>query len=197
MMSKKKKPLETIAESPITYDAYANLPDDGNRYEVSDGQLELMSPAPSLLHQMISNELMLTLNKDCRSEYIIFSAPVDVILSETEIRQPDLVMVHRSRLSILGMRGINGAPDLVVEIMSEHSRRRDKVHKTKAYAKYGVAEYWIIDMSNFTLEQYVLHSGAYDLADVYTDNELIRSGKIDCVSFSMKELIRDLPELPE
>ncbi|HEY0829449.1 MAG TPA: Uma2 family endonuclease [Bacilli bacterium] len=112
------------------------------------------SPTPT--HQMASNEIQFTLNESCRSEYIIFSAPIDVILSDTEVRQPDLVMVHRSRMSVLTKKAIKGPPDLVVEIISAWSCRRDKVEKLKTYARYSVPEYWIIDYSNWTLEQYIL-----------------------------------------
>lgn len=85
-MKNKKFQKEQLAETPVTYEVYANLPDDGNRYEVSDGVLELMSPAPSLIHQAISYELQHKLNKSCREDYFIFNAPVDVILSDTEVR---------------------------------------------------------------------------------------------------------------
>ncbi|WP_199624208.1 Uma2 family endonuclease [Paenibacillus alkalitolerans] len=192
---KKKNVPGIAAESPVTYDVYASLPDDGNRYEVADGVLELMSPAPGTLHQVISYELQSKLNSDCRQEYIIINAPIDVILSDTEVRQPDLVMVHRSRMSLISKRGIEGVPDLVVEIMSSHSRKRDKVHKTKAYAKYGVPEYWIVDLSNYTLEQYVLKQGIYELIDVYEGEETVRSDKLACVSFSMGEIVRQLPDV--
>jgi Uma2 family endonuclease len=198
-MSENKKPIllpGMIKESPVTYEVYANLPDDGNRYEVSDGVLELMSPAPTPVHQLFSNELQVRLNQDCRNEYLIISAPVDVIFSNTEIRQPDLLMLRRDRISIMDKRGIHGAPDLIVEILSEYSRRRDKVSKRKVYAKYGVPEYWIADLSNYTLEQYVLIEGAYDLIEVYAGDERIRSDKITCLSFSMDDLVRDLPVLP-
>lgn len=195
-MDEKKKPSDRIHESLVTYEIYASMPDDGNRYEVADGRLELMSPAPTLVHQTVSSELFFRLQRDCRHEYIIIAAPVDVILSETEVRQPDLVLIRRSRTDILSKRGVNGAPDLVVEITSEFSRRRDKVHKTKAYAKYGVPEYWIVDLTNFTLEQYILHeTGHYELSDVYSEDELIRSDKIACASFSMRELMQELPEI--
>lgn len=126
---KKKTYEEVIKESPVTYELYANMIDDGNRYEIADGVLELMSPSPSFIHQTVSQELLCTLNASCRNDYIIVVAPIDVILSDTEVRQPDLAMIHKSGISIISDRGINGAPDLVVEITSEQSRRRDKVDK--------------------------------------------------------------------
>ncbi|MCD9025610.1 Uma2 family endonuclease [Cohnella silvisoli] len=196
-MNPKKTGEQLLRESNVTYEMYADMPEDGKRYEVADGQLELMSPVPTPFHQLISNELQLILNSSCRNDYIIFSAPLDVIFSDREVRQPDLLMIHRSRLSIVGKRGINGAPDLVVEIMSDHSRRRDKLHKTKAYAKYGVPEYWIIDMTSSTLEQYSLHGAVYELIELYAEEEAIRSDKFPCVSFSMRQLMQEIPDLPD
>lgn len=194
----KKKTLEEVMkESPVTYEIYANMVDDGNRYEISDGVLELMSPSPSTIHQLISAELLYKLNASCRDEFIIVSSPIDVILSDTEVRQPDLVMVHRNRISIISNRGINGAPDLVAEITFEHSRRRDKVTKRSVYARYQVPEYWILDPSNFTLEQYLLDGDRYELAEVYAGDDTIRSKTAPCASFSMNEIVRNLPVPPE
>jgi len=190
---KKKTYEELIKESPITYDMYANMEDDGRRYEISDGVLELMSPAPTPTHQSVVNELQYKFNVSCRNDYIIYSSPIDVILSATEVRQPDLIMIHRSRMDIIGGKGIDGAPDLVIEITSKHSRRRDKVQKRIVYAKYGVPEYWIVDLSNFTLEQYVLGRDRYDLTEVYAEDETIRSEVVACASFSMNELVQGLP----
>ncbi len=195
VMDDKKKGKETVSEPLVTYEVYANLPDDGNRYEVASGRLELISPSPGVIHQTLSYELQYRLNSTCRQEYVIIGAPIDVILSDAEVRQPDLVMVHRSRISIITNRGIEGSPDLVVEITSEHSRRRDKVEKRRVYAEYGVPEYWILDLTNFTLEQYILTDKVYDLADVYAGEDRVRSDKIPCVSFTMNDLTRELPEI--
>jgi len=194
---KKKTYKEVIQESPVTYELYANMVDDGNRYEISDGVLELMSPSPTIMHQLVVQELQFKLAVSCRNEFILIPSPIDVILSNTEVRQPDLVMIHRSRISIISNRGINGAPDLVVEITSEHSRRRDKVKKRIVYAQYGVPEYWIVDLSNFTLEQYVLDGNRYELTEVFAEDDTISSKTVPCASFSMNEIVQSLPVPPD
>jgi Uma2 family endonuclease len=194
--SNKKDPQDPqLKESPVTYEIYAKMPDDGNRYEIADGHLELMSPGPNPFHQILLFELQRKIADDCGHDYIIFFAPLDVILSDIEVRQPDLIMVHRSRLHIISNRGIEGAPDLVVEISSEHSLRRDKFQKTKTYAKYGIPEYWIIDMTNYTLEQYILHDRSYELVELYSGDERISSEKLQCVSFTINDLMKDLSKL--
>ncbi len=199
-LDKKRQATGRIRETPMTYEEYAKLPDDGNRYELVDGQLELMSPAPTRTHQMISSRLLRLLSRDCESEYEIIAAPVDVVLSTTEVRQPDLVMIHLNRLSIYKERGsIEEPPDLVVEILSPSSLKRDKIAKRQAYAQFGVSEYWILNHRDETLEQHLLGSdGTYDLIDVYTGDEPIRSERLKCISFSMNDVssrVRNLPNV--
>jgi len=186
---KKKQLPEIVRESYVTYDDYANMPDDGNRYEIADGRLELMSPGPSGHHQVISKAMYDAIKETSSRDYVILTAPLDVILSEIEVRQPDLVIVHRSRKSIIARRGIEGAPDVVVEILSPSTRRRDKLDKMKAYAKYQVPEYWIVDPDSYTLELYLLReSGDYGLKDVFGADELIISPALTCLNFTMDDI---------
>jgi Uma2 family endonuclease len=186
----KKKLTEIIRESYVTYDDYANMPDDGNRYEIANGRLELMSPGPNGLHQVISKAISDTISQSCSHDYVILTAPFDVILSETEVRQPDLIIVHRSRKSIIARRGIEGSPDVVVEILSPSTRKRDKLDKIKAYAKYGVPEYWIVDPDSYTLELYLLQdSGRYELADLFEADEPVVSPRLTCLAFTMNDII--------
>lgn len=105
----KKKTLEEVMkESPVTYEIYAEMPDDGKRYEVIDGMLELMSPGPTAAHQSISLELIHELRQGCKTDYLIYVAPLDVILSHTNVVQPDVLMIHRSRRHIVTSRGVEG-----------------------------------------------------------------------------------------
>jgi Uma2 family endonuclease len=121
---------------------------------------------------------------------------MDVILSDKEVRQPDIIMLHRDRLSLVTKRGIEGPPDLVVEVLSAHSIKRDKHTKLKSYARHGIEEYWIIDISNEALEQYVLNNSMYVLSEIFLGDELVRSERIPCASFTMNEIISSLPEFP-
>ncbi|WP_168122488.1 Uma2 family endonuclease [Paenibacillus sp. HB172176] len=190
----KKNREDQAKEPPVTYDVYAELPDDGQRYEVLGGVLELMSPGPATAHQAVSRELEFLFMKSCRMDYIIFDAPVDVILSESNVVQPDILMVHRSRQHIVTKRGIEGSPDLVVEILSPGSRKRDKVRKFAIYEEHGVPEYWIIDAESRTLEQFQLSDGGrYALVQVFEGNDPVTSTSLPCVSFIIDELFRDMP----
>lgn len=81
----------------------------------------------------------------CRLNYFILQDPIDLILTEKEIYQPDLVMIHRQRTDILTKRGIEGPPDLIVEILSPSTALRDKREKRATYARFGIKEHWIVD----------------------------------------------------
>lgn len=194
---RKLKTQDSVREERMTYDDYARMPDDGIRYELAGGRLEAMTPAPSPKHQLVLQELEDAVKKTCNQDYIIFIAPVDVILSDEEVRQPDLVLLHRTRLSLLTNRGIEGPPDLVAEVLSPASIKRDRKDKRESYARYGVSEYWIIDTNSAALEQYVLENGVYTLAQVYVGDDPVRYAHVSCVDFSMKAIMDAIPDIPD
>jgi Uma2 family endonuclease len=198
MMTEDKSPkrMEQLKEQQVTYDDYAKLPDDGMRYEINDGKLEAMTPGPNALHQLVVQQVAHRLMQMCQDRFVIFTSPIDVILSETEVRQPDVVMIHRDRLSIVTKRGIEGTPDLVIEVLSPFSAKRDRLQKLRAYARYSIPEYWIVDINNELLEQYILKDQRYELVEVYREDELVHSEQIACASFSMQEIMDSIPELP-
>ncbi|QGQ99436.1 Uma2 family endonuclease [Paenibacillus psychroresistens] len=192
-MTEKNKATDQVKEQLVTYEIYAAMPDDGQRYEIVDGSMELMSPGPSTNHQAISGELEFILKQSCKSEYVIYDAPLDVILSQTNVFQPDIIMIHRNRLHIVTARGIEGAPDLVVEILFPGSRKRDKVTKMKKYAQYGINEYWIVDSIARTLEQYqLIDNGLYELRNLFEANDIVTSDKLPCVSFVIDDIFKEI-----
>lgn len=185
--------LELVRERTITYDEYAELPEDGYRYEITDGRLELMSPSPSGLNEVISAVISDAIKQTCGKEYIILTAPLDVIFSQTDVRQPDLIIIHRSRKSMITKRGIEGIPDIVVEILSPSTRKRDKRDKPRTYEKYGVPEYWIVDPEAYTLEQYLLQPDSkYELCDLYEADETLASPRIACAAFTMADIAAEV-----
>ncbi|WP_199615931.1 Uma2 family endonuclease [Paenibacillus alkalitolerans] len=194
---KRKDAAERVKEQPVTYEVYAAMPEDGQRYEIVDGVLEMLSPGPSTSHQAVGGELEYVLKQSCKSDYVIYDAPLDVILSETDVRQPDIIMIHRSRLHILTPRGVEGVPDLVVEIVSPGSRKRDKVDKLKTYAKYGVAEYWIVDPDARTMEQFVLRDGSFELHNLFEGDDPVTSDKLPCVRFIISDIFKEIPDFLE
>ncbi|MBE3555305.1 MAG: Uma2 family endonuclease, partial [Thermicanus sp.] len=108
---------------------------------------------------------------------------------------PDIVIVHRNRASLITHRGIEGPPDLIVEILSISTALKDKKIKREVYARFGVPEYWIIDPIYRLLEQNILNeTGNYTLHQVYRegDRERVTSPNLPCLSFSMEEVFIDL-----
>jgi len=135
-----------IHSSQLTYEDYLQFPDDGKRHEIIDGD-HYMTPAPKTKHQRISGNLataMISFSKQHKLG-LVLTAPCDVILSDENVVQPDLLFVSTARAAIVTEDNIQGAPDLIVEILSESSRKKDEVTKRKLYERFGVREYWIVD----------------------------------------------------
>jgi Uma2 family endonuclease len=160
-----------------TYADYCLLPDDGLRYEVLEGELHV-NPAPTTIHQTVSKrllfELMLQLEKTGKG--IVFDAPVDVIFSTLSVAQPDLLVVRTARRNIISERGIEGAPDLLIEILSPRTQRSDRETKFKLYASKGVAEYWIVDARARRIEVFALGPTGYGEAASFGPGGLACSG---------------------
>lgn len=148
-----------------TYSEYARLPDSGTtRQEVIADEL-VVTPAPSLHHQRIAARLTAWLFAFVEREELgeVFPAPVDVLFGEGDYVEPDLVFVRRERAGqVLSDRGVEGAPDLVVEILSPASEARDRGIKLDRYRLFGVGEYWIVDPEREAVEVWALGEGATD-----------------------------------
>lgn len=136
------------------------LPDDGRRYEILDGELAV-TPAPRPRHQRLSQRLETILIARLQDTGLgeVFHAPVDVVLTDHDIVEPDILFIRRDRLHIVGELRIEGAPDLIVEILSPSTRRRDVLVKPALYARCGVPHCWIVDGDIDRLERYELDPG--------------------------------------
>ncbi|MFZ3590569.1 Uma2 family endonuclease [Bacillus sp. DJP31] len=187
----RKRTHHLIKESGWTVDDYYQLPEDGNQYEIIEGVLEL-KPSPSTTHQRISHQLEKRMTDCCEQDYITFDAPIDVILSDNETRQPDILMIHRSREHIIEEHAVVGPPDLVVEILSPNSIKRDRLVKHESYARFGVAEYWIVDPNNLAIEQYLQAEAGqpYRLANVFAEEDQVHSERVPCLSFTVGDVLR-------
>lgn len=150
----------------LTYHDYAALPDDGRRYELHDGALSV-TPSPGTRHQRISANLgdMLRAYVKERGLGEVLYAPLDVILSETTVVQPDLVWIDASRRGLVTERGVEGPPALVVEILSPSSRTIDRVTKPHLYARHGVPHLWLVDPEARVVEAFALEGGRYVLLE--------------------------------
>lgn len=145
-----------------------DTPDDGNRYEVIDGGL-YVTPPPSWAHQRGLNRLNVLI-----ANYVFerdlgeaVTAPVGVTLDPDTAVQPDLLYISRERAEIISERGVEGAPDLVVEVLSPSKQSRDRSVKMQAYADAGVPHYWLLDPRRKSLEAFRLGEAGYERTGVY------------------------------
>ncbi len=152
-----------------------DTPDDGLRYEVIDGEL-YVSPAPGERHQNASMVLSVVVGSHVREHNLgrLYAAPFGVVLDEDNGVQPDLVFVSRERLDIISERGLEGPPDLVVEILSPSTRRRDMGLKLRRYAASRVPHYWTLDPRRQTLAARRLVNGEYELTGFYGPGQVFR-----------------------
>jgi Uma2 family endonuclease len=149
----------------LTYRDYEALPNDGRRYEIHDGELSV-TPAPTPRHQGISRDLFDALWAHVKAHRLgtLYYAPIDVILADTTIVQPDIVYLDNDRLSGITSRGIEGPPTLVIEILSPSTTAIDRHTKRQLYARFGVPHYWIVDPDSRVIEAYALAGAAYAVA---------------------------------
>lgn len=148
-----------------TYEEFARLPDDGNRYEVIAGDL-YVTPAPGTPHQIVSARFFMKLRGFATDQHglgEVLSAPLDVLFAEGDYLEPDLLFIRKENRHYQTRRGIEGPPDLVVEVLSPTTSQRDCGIKRERYALYGVPEYWVIDADRRRVEVYRLQEDAYSL----------------------------------
>jgi Uma2 family endonuclease len=134
------------ARGALTYRDLRHTPDDGQRWEIIDGEV-YVSPAPSLRHQDAVLGLAVLLRAHVRRHRLgkVWVAPIEVVLERATGVQPDLVFVSRARLTIAQESRIVGPPDLIVEVASPSTATRDRGIKLDVYSRCGVAHYWMLD----------------------------------------------------
>ncbi len=163
------------------YDDYLRLPDDGKRYEIIEGVLYVAN-APSIEHQYSVSEVLFNLKLFVREHRLgqVLTAPIEVHLAEdTKPVQPDILFIKTEQMPPLGTQVFEGAPDLIVEVISPSSIRLDRHIKFDVYERYGVAEYWMVDPKARSVEVYTLARGEYALFGQYTGDEIVMSKLLD------------------
>ncbi|HXT51576.1 MAG TPA: Uma2 family endonuclease [Thermoanaerobaculia bacterium] len=147
----------TVAQTApkLTYDDFVLFPDDGKRHELIDGE-HYVSPSPNVRHQAVLQNLNHLLHSFVREHGLgrVFFAPLDVVFTLHDVTEPDLIFVSNSRASIVTEANLQGAPDLVVEVLSPSSHRYDEVTKRALYERAEIGEYWIVDPEADTVKVY-------------------------------------------
>lgn len=159
-----------------TYDDYAVLPDDGQRYEIVNGVL-VMAPAPSPEHQDIVGMILYYLLIQVKFAGLgrVFTAPIDVDLGLKNVYQPDVIVVLNAHLNRVAAKKIVGAPDLVVEVASDSTAAMDRIAKYDVYAHAGVTEYWIVKPERKTVEVFLLENRKYRSLGIFSGQQTLPS----------------------
>ena len=154
--------IPAASKTKLTYDDYCLIPDDGKRHEIIDG-IHYVSPAPFVPHQRIARRIIASMNDFIETHQLgeVFFAPVDVVFSAFDVVQPDILFISNERASLLTEKNMQGAPDLVIEVLSSSTRRYDEVTKRKLYEQFGVKEYWIVDRELETVKIYRLEEETF------------------------------------
>ena len=187
-------------EKHYTYADYLTWPDDA-RYELIDGEAFLMAPAPLIEHQEVAGDVYHQLRnqldgKPCRP----YIAPVDVRLPRADeadaaidtVVQPDVLVVCDP--AKIDRRGVRGAPDWLLEVLSPSTAAHDQIAKRRTYERAGVREYWLVHPGDRTLTVYVLDNGQYGRPDIYELKDETPIGVLPGVAIAWDALIERLPK---
>ncbi len=160
-----------------------------NRYEIFNGEYRLIS-APDTLHQRISIRLSAALLRQLDDFGTVLEAPCDVRLSRQDIVQPDILFIRKERNGIIGERHIQGSPDLIIEILSQNTRKKDLAVKRSLYSRFGVQEYWIVDPDHGTVEVLAWCEIGYVLAGVYSKSGNLSSPFLPGLKVPLSEIFK-------
>lgn len=170
------------------YHDYLLLPED-KRYEILDGELYVV-PAPNTRHQRISKRILTALIHHAEGAGLgeILIAPYDVILTQENVVQPDILFVRTERAGIIGEHNLQGAPDLAIEILSPATRSKDLEVKRKIYARFGVQEYWIVDPDAETVEVLTWTQSGYVPAAVKGKSDRLSSPLLPDLDLALNQV---------
>ena len=176
------------APAKLTYEDYAKTP-EWERWELIDGVL-IMAAAPNLMHQDVEMNMALSVGAWVRQRELgkVYTSPVDVVFTDNDTLQPDLVFVSNERAHILTAANIQGAPDLVVEILSPSTTSRDWRDKMDIYERHGVTEYWVVDPVGYMLWQFRLRDGKYELNATFEEEDTLTTPTLEGFSLPMSEV---------
>lgn len=184
--------MQRTLNARLTYDDYAEIPSDGQIWQIVDGEV-YVTPAPSPFHQRASKRLQRQLEAHFEETGCgeVFDAPIDLILSQHDVMQPDLVVVTDP--ASVTRRGIEAPPPLVVEVLSPSSVRLDREVKARRLAGFGVPHYWVLDPEARTLECFQLRDGVYVLAASGAGDDAVAVPDLDGLSVDLQAIWKSGP----
>ena len=176
--------------SRVSFVELERWPEDGRRYELYDGEVYEV-PSPILLHQIVAGRLHVMLNDYVREHGgIVLFAPLDIVLTDYDVVQPDLLLFTREREGLLNLRKANRvAPDLAIEILSPATAANDRGRKMQLLARHRVCEYWLVDPEAVTIEVYSLSGQQFALARTVSGRERVRSPLLPGLALQPSDLV--------
>lgn len=174
----------------LTYEDYCLLPNDGKRYEIIDGEL-FVTPSPNFLHQIVVTRLIFYLSAYLVEHPLgqVIVSPFDVVFSQFDVVEPDILYVSHARSSVLTKKNVQGSPDLLVEVLSPSTAKIDRTTKLKLYARFGVEEYWIIDPESPSAEIYRRAKATLDLTAKLDAKDSLTSPLFPGFSLALPKLV--------
>ena len=181
--------MVAATKTKLTYADYCEMTPEGAGFQLLDGELIEM-PSPSPRHQRASKKIVRVLDPfvDDNGLGEIFDAPLDVVLSEHDTAQPDILFISEERSHIVTNTNVQGAPDLVIEILSPSNARYDLGYKMELYARHDVKEYWIADCDAATIRVLLLTDGAFVTAGVYGRGDTLTSPTLPGFSLGIDDV---------
>ncbi len=176
----------------FSYQDYKNLPEcEGKHYELLDGDL-IMTPSPSWKHQQVAGKLEMRLRLFVEQHRLgrVADAPLDVVMGE-DVVQPDILFISRRRSEVIREQEVRGAPDLVVEVLSPSTGKRDRTYKKTLYARLGVREYWLVDPAGEAVEVLVAEGEGFRQFGLYGKGETLRSSILEGLEIRLEEVFAD------
>lgn len=172
----------------FTVKDYMSMP-DGKRYQLLDGEM-ILAPSPNTKHQRIVRRLSRALADFAETSGVgeVFLAPYDVVLSNHDVAQPDILFVSNARSGIITEPNIQGAPDLVVEILSPGTAGHDRGYKQSLYSSHGVREYWLVDPDAETVEVLAEDAQAFLLRAIYRRGESLSSPLLPGLAIGLEQV---------
>ena len=185
-----------VAEkTKLTYEDYAKTP-EGERYELINGEL-IQLTSPRVVHQLLLGILHGEIRAFVRENRLgrVFVSSTDVVLTDTNTFQPDLFFISNERAEIITPENIQGAPDLVIEILSPSTRSRDWGIKRDLYAEHGVKEYWLASTDEERIWVLLLgENGLYEVIAVYDRNDTLTSPTLSGFSLNLNDVFEEVSE---
>jgi len=173
----------------LTYEDLAGFPEDNLRRELMDGEL-VVTPAPSTRHQDVVLELGIRLGLYAKEHGgKVYVAPTDVFFSETSVVEPDVLFVRPENISRVEEPFVRGAPDVVVEVSSPSTRRLELVRKRELYERFGVPEYWYVDLDADRVEVYRLEARGYRTPMLLSRGDALESPQAPGLTIPVAELL--------